>query len=163
MISKKLETFLKKQKVAYKAIAHKTVFTAFDTAATLKAKLNEVGKTLVLKVEPAVLWGKKTSNYVLVLLPANLRLDLQKLKKQLKVKKLEIVKEKAIQKAGKLKGGAIPPFALFANIPTYIDKALLKTKSVIVNAGTHTDSLRLKAKDLIKSGGKALGSFGKRK
>jgi Ala-tRNA(Pro) deacylase len=161
MMPKKLEKFLKEQKIKYEVIAHKTVFTAYDTAATLKRKLNEVAKTLVVKVEPGIEYGKKTANYVLVVLPASLRLDLQKLKRELKVKKIEIVKEKVMTKVMKFKPGAIPPFSLFAKIPTYIDRGMLKAKSVIVSAGTYTESLKMKGQDLIKAGGKAVGSFGK--
>lgn len=163
MVSKKLQIFLKASKIKYEALSHKTVYTAFDTAATLKKKLQEVAKTLVLKVEPGITFGKKTSNYILIVLPASLKADLQKLKKLLKVKKIEIVKERAIEKALKVKGGAVPPFAFFLKVPTYLDRALSKTKSIIANAGSHTDSLKVKVKELVKAGGKVIGSFGKKK
>ena len=87
-IPAKVTSLLKKAKVSFKEIQHKTVYTAYDAAQTMKAKLNEVVKTLVVKTE---------KGYVLAVLPANMRLDIQKLKKMLGVKKIEIAKEKVMK------------------------------------------------------------------
>ena len=83
-IPKKVINFLEKGKVKYEAIGHRTVYTAFDKAKTLKrgplaggwrvgrSPEKMVGKTLILKMD-----GKLT----VVLIPANKNLDLQKFKK----------------------------------------------------------------------------------
>lgn len=142
-ISKKVIEHLKKNKIKFKEIAHKTVFTAFDLSKTLKEKLNRISKTLVIKTD---------KGYVLVVLPADRMVDFGKLKKLLGAKKIEIAKEKVMKDVFKVKPGTLTPFAtLHKKVPLYIDKALIRAKEILVSAGSYTDSLRLKVKDLMKA------------
>jgi len=141
MISKKILSYLEKNKIFHEIVSHKKVFTARDLAATLKEKTNKIAKTLLVKVG-----GKK---YILVIVPANLKLDFNKIKKALKIDKAELATEKAIAKVLKLKPGTVLPFGSLYKLEILIDKALLKTEKVLVGAGTFTESLRLKVKDLV--------------
>lgn len=141
MISQKVLSFLKRNKITYQVVRHKQVFTAFDLATTLKEKMNKIAKTLVVQAD---------KKYVLVVLPAHLRVDFNKLKKALKAKVVEMAPEKAMSKAFKIKPGAITPFGGIHKVETYLDKALLKVKEVLVGAGSFTDSLRLQTRDLAK-------------
>lgn len=152
-IPKKLQKYLDKNKIKHEILKHKTVFTVYDKAKTLGKKLGEIAKTLALKADKM---------HVLVVVPASHRVDLIKLKKILKVKKLEIAKEQALNKIFKMKPGTHVPFGTFHKIPVYIDKALLKNKLVIVSGGSYTESLKMKAKDLLNTGAKALVSFSKK-
>lgn len=142
-IPKKVIEHLKKNKIKFEQIAHKTVFTAFDLAKTLKEKLNRISKTLVIKTD---------KGYVLVVLPADRMVDFAKLKKLLGAKKIEIAKEKVMKDVFKIKPGTVTPFAtLHKKVPLYIDKALIRAKEILVSAGSYTDSLRLKVSDLMKA------------
>jgi prolyl-tRNA editing enzyme YbaK/EbsC (Cys-tRNA(Pro) deacylase) len=49
LVPRKVLNFLKKNKIKYEIIEHKTVYTAFDKARTLKLKPDIIGKTLILK------------------------------------------------------------------------------------------------------------------
>lgn len=147
MIPAKILNYLKKNKISHEVIQHKVVYTAYDLANTLAKKLNEIAKTLVVKVD---------KGYVLVVLPANLRLDLAKVKKALKAKSVELAPEKVMEKVFKVKPGAITPFGSLHKVEVLLDKALLKTQKAIVSAGSFTDSLRLKVKDLQKLEGATL-------
>ena len=138
---KKVLAHLDKYKVRYTHVPHKTVYTAYDLANTLKKKLNEIAKTLVVKVD---------KRYVLVVLPANVRVDLQKVKKVLKAESVHLLPEGVMEKIFKIKAGTITPFGSLHGAEVLLDKALLKTKEVIVNAGSFTDAVRMKAKDLHK-------------
>jgi Cys-tRNA(Pro) deacylase len=142
-IPKKVIEHLKKNKIKFEQIAHKTVFTTFDLAKTLKEKLNRISKTLVIKTD---------KGYVLVVLPADRMVDFAKLKKLLGAKKIEIAKEKVMKDIFKIKPGTVTPFAtLHKKVPLYIDKALIRAKEILVSAGSYTDSLRLKVSDLMKA------------
>lgn len=141
MISQKVLSFLKKNKITYQVVHHKQVFTAFDLSNTLKEKLNKIAKTLVVRAD---------KKYVLVVLPAHLRVDFNKLKKALKAKAVEMAPEETMAKIFKIKPGAITPFGGLHKVETYLDKALFKAKEVLVGAGSFTDSLRLQTKDLAK-------------
>jgi Ala-tRNA(Pro) deacylase len=152
-IPKKLQNYLDKNKIKHEILKHKKVFTVYDKAQTLGRKLGEIAKTLAVKADKI---------YALVVVPASHRVDLGKLKKILKVKKLEIAKEQALNKIFKMKPGTHVPFGTFHKIPVYIDKALLKNKLVIVSGGSYTESLKMKAKDLLNAGAQALTSFSKK-
>ena len=87
MLPKKLQAFLEKQKIAYEALTHKTVYTAFDAAQTLKIKLSEIAKVVITHIEPSIKFGAGTKDYVMLVLPAHLRVDFAKVKKLLKNRK----------------------------------------------------------------------------
>ena len=175
-IPKKVINFLEKGKVKYEIIKHRTVYTAFDKAKTLKISEKMVGKTLVLKTD-----GK----LAIVLIPANKNLDLQKFKKLAKalpvaclpdrqgrqVKKIDFASERLIKNKFKgVKVGAIPPFGLqparhpTKKILTFIDKSLLKNPKIIVNGGDYNFSIKLKSKEIKKLVPDSIfGNFGKKK
>lgn len=148
-MQKKVFAHLDKNKVRYTHVPHKTVYTAYDLANTLKKKLNEIAKTLVVKVD---------KKYILVVLPANVRVDLEKVKKVLKAESAHLVPEKIMEKIFKIKAGTMTPFGSLHGAEVLLDKALLKTQEVIVNAGTFTDAVRMKAKDLHKLENATLGN-----
>lgn len=141
-IPKTVAAYLKKANKKFEQISHKTVYTGYDLAQTLKRKLNEVGKALLVKADTA---------HVLVVLPASKRLDLGKLKKALKVKSISLVPEKAMTKLlATSKTAAITAFGGLHKFQTVVDRGLLKTKDVFLQAGNFTDSVRMKVGDFVK-------------
>ena len=77
-VPKPLVKFLDKHGINYDVLEHKTVYTAYDLAQTLKKEVKDIAKTLALKAD---------KQYILIVLPASHKADLAKLKKLLKVKK----------------------------------------------------------------------------
>ncbi|MBI5621521.1 YbaK/EbsC family protein [Candidatus Falkowbacteria bacterium] len=150
MISKKILNYLDQHKIKYDVLDHRTIYTAYDLANTLKADLRKIAKTLLVEAD---------KNFYLVVLPANYRLDLKKLKTALQVKKVSIPDEKKMVKVLKVKVGGITPFGAMHRLQTVVDKSLLKTQDVIMNAGSFTQSLRLRAKDFLKLEEVKLGNF----
>lgn len=156
-IKKKLLKHLDKGGISYEVVPHKKVYTAYDLAQTLRHSLDGIAKTLLVKVElPKV---EKRGEYFVVVLPASYRANFNKIKKALKAKKVMMATEKAMMKLG-MEPGAITPFGPYHKVEVLLDKALLKTKSALVRAGSYTESLRVKVKDLHKQEGITLGQFG---
>lgn len=153
MLPKKIINFLEKHNVNYEILEHKTVYTAFDMAQTLGKKLSEITKTLAIKAD---------KKYFLLVIPADRKVNFEKLEKLLKVKKAKIVKEIDIKKIFKVKPGTLIPFVAFHKIPVYLDKTLLKNKIIIVSGGSYTESLKLKVNDLLGQGAEALTAFSKK-
>jgi prolyl-tRNA editing enzyme YbaK/EbsC (Cys-tRNA(Pro) deacylase) len=83
-MQKKLLNFLKKSKIKFEVISHKTVYTAKDKAQTLKVPEKKVGKTLILKAN---------KNLFFVLIPARKQLDLKKIQQKTKEKKKKNLKK----------------------------------------------------------------------
>jgi len=140
-IPKKVESYLKKTNRKFEQISHKTVYTAYDLAQTLKRELKDIAKALVIKADKA---------YVLVIVPASAKVNLKKLKKALGARKISIPDEKVMVKVFKVKPGAISAFGKLHKVETFVDKSLLKARDIILQAGSFTDSIRMKAKDYVE-------------
>lgn len=140
-IPKKISNFLDRAKVKYRPLSHRTVFTAFDLATTLGEKPERVAKAVLVRA------GKRV---VLAVVPAHARLDLGKIAKALTVA-VKDVKIAAESTLGKLpwKPGTTPPFGSLAKVEVVLDRALAKSKEIIVRTGSVTDSLVMRTKDLI--------------
>jgi len=141
-VPQKLIKFLDSNKIKYEVIKHRTVYTAFDKAATLRVPPKIVGKTLVIKLEKSP---------ALVLIPANKNLDKQKLKKIAKAKNIDFIKEAWMKKNLKgIKIGTVPPFGNLWKLPTFADKGLFRNPKIIINGGEYTFSIKIKAGDMKK-------------
>jgi Ala-tRNA(Pro) deacylase len=151
-ISKPLEKYLKQSKVKYEVVPHKKVFTVYDLAQTLRLKLDSIVKTLLVKVD---------RRYVLVVMPAHYRLDFGKLKKILRAKKVDIAREKDMEKF-KVKPGAMMPFGALHKLEVVADKSILKAKEALFSAGSFTDSVKLKLKDYVNVATPLLADVGKK-
>lgn len=153
-IPKKLLNYLDKAKIGYKIVRHKTVYTAYDAAQTMRTKLSEIAKTLVVRADKI---------YVLAVLPASRNLDLSKLKKLLKAKKIEIARENIMKKIFKVRPGAVTPFGEIYKVPVYIDRALLRAKKIVSGAGNFEDSVVMTVKNFSKVTKGVIGDFGKKR
>jgi len=141
-VPKRLIKFLEKNKTKYEIIKHRTVYTAFDKAATLRVTPKIIGKTLLVKLD---------KNPALVLIPANKNLDKQKLKKIAKIKSIDFIKEAWMKKNLKgIKIGAIPPFGNLWKLQTFLDRGLAQNQKIIINGGNYTFSIKIKTGDMKK-------------
>lgn len=140
-IPAKIKNYLTKNKLKFEILKHKTVYTAYDLAQTTRLKLEQIGKTLFVKAD---------KDYYVVLLPGHRRLNLPKLKKILKAKKVSIVKEKEMAVRLKIKPGAITPFGSLYKVGVVVDSSLAKVTDALFGAGSFTESLRVKVKDYLK-------------
>ncbi len=155
MVPVKVKNFLAKNKIKYDVVKHKTVYTAYDLAQTLKKKLGEVAKALVVKLD---------KGHAIVVLPASHQVDFKILKKVTGAKKVDIDRENVMTKLFKIKPGAISAIhGPLHKIPVYVDKAVLKAQKIVAQAGSFEESLHLKAKDFVKAIEGKLASFAKKK
>jgi len=156
VVPKRIINFLDKSKIKYEIIEHKTVYTAFDKAQTLKVKPRIIGKTLILR-------GDKDLKVVLI--GANKNLDLKKFKQLGKFKKVDFVSEKEVKKKFKgAKVGAIPAFGNLWKFKTFIDRSIFKEKEIFLNGGDYNFSIKINPEDFKKlAPDLIIGSFSKAK
>jgi prolyl-tRNA editing enzyme YbaK/EbsC (Cys-tRNA(Pro) deacylase) len=148
-IPKSVISHLNKNKVKFEVVPHRTVYTAYDLAQTLGEKLENIAKTLLVKVElPKI--EKKGARYYMIMVPASYRIDFKAIQKYLKAVKVEMAKEKEMIKLGMLPGAGTPFVSMYKDVGLIIDNSLAKVGKAMVRAESLTDSLRLKVKDLIK-------------
>lgn len=150
-IPAKIKNYLIKKKLKFEIVKHKTVYTAYDLAQTTRSRLEQIGKTLFVKAD---------RDYYLILLPGHRRLNIPKLKKILKAKKISIVKEKEMAKKLKIKPGAITPFGSLYKLGVVVDKSLAGVTEALFGAGSFTESLRFKIKDYLKTEEPLKGDIG---
>jgi prolyl-tRNA editing enzyme YbaK/EbsC (Cys-tRNA(Pro) deacylase) len=140
-VPKKVKNYLDKQGIDYEEVVHKTVYTAYDAAQTLKKELKDIAKNLLVKAD---------NTYALVVVPADKKLDLNKIKKALGAKKISIPTEKVMLKVLKIKPGAISSFGKLHKLEMLVDKAMVGTKKAVFSTGSMTDSVLMKVKDYVQ-------------
>jgi len=153
----KVVKYLEKAGVDHDILEHKTVYTAFDAAATMKKKMDEIAKSLLVKAD---------KDYFLVLLPADKNLDLKKLGACIgaqtgkKIKVVKIPGEKIMEDLLKIKAGAMSAFGNLHKLPVVMDKAMTKAKKAVFSSGSFNHSVEMLVKDFIELEQAVLGSFG---
>ena len=140
-IPQKVKDYLDKQDIDYEELAHKTVYTAYDAAQTLKKELKQIAKNLLVQAD---------KTFALVVVPADKKVDLNKIKKALGVKKVSIPNEKVMIKVLKIKPGAISSFGKLHKLELIVDKAMLGAKQAVFSTGSYTDSVLMKVKDYVQ-------------
>src|SRR5215218_1050533 len=136
-------SFLEEAGVDFDVLEHAHTERAADEAAALGIEPQEVAKTLVL-VAP--------SGNVRAVLAASERVDLHKVAAVLGVggKKVHLASEDDLARDyGDFELGAVPPFGGRED-QVIVDERLAGRDSVVLEAGTHEQSVRLKAADLVR-------------
>ncbi|MFA6593750.1 MAG: YbaK/EbsC family protein [Candidatus Buchananbacteria bacterium] len=141
-IPAKVKKYLDAKGIDYEELAHKTVYTAYDAAQTLKKQLKEIAKTILIEAD---------KTHVLVVLPADKKIDMAKLKKVLGAKSVRIPDEKVMIKVLKIKPGTLSSFGRLHDMEVVVDKAMVGVKKAVVSTGSFTDSVLMKVKDFVQS------------
>jgi Ala-tRNA(Pro) deacylase len=140
---------LERASIAYELIGHPRTTSAAAEAHALGLDPREVAKTVVL-VTP--------DGFVRAVLPASERLDLGKVRTILDTKDVQLATEEVL-------AGAYPDFELGAVPPltggdrVLVDRRLCENDSVVLEAGTHEQSLRLRTADLVELSGARLADL----
>jgi len=158
-VPKRVLDHLKKTKLKFEVVPHKTVYTAFDLAQTLGEKLENIAKTLLVKVELPKL-SKQGPRYYVVAVPASYRVDLKAVQKYLKALRAELANEKEMAKLGILPGAGTPFVSMYKDVGLLMDHALARVGKGLVRAESFTDSLRVQIKDLIRTEQALIGKVG---
>ncbi|MGZ4347404.1 MAG: aminoacyl-tRNA deacylase [Gaiellaceae bacterium] len=131
--------------VDYDLIEHRRTETASDEARAIGVAPDEVAKTIVLTV------GER---YVRAVIPACDHLDLRKVRQHLADKRARLASEAELALAFPMyELGAVPPFGVPAGDRVLFDRRLAERDSVVLEAGSHTESLRMKTADLLSLSG----------
>jgi Ala-tRNA(Pro) deacylase len=156
-LPEKLMKYLDAAGINHNILEHKTVYTAYDAAATMGKKLNEIAKSLLIAAD---------KDYYIVILPADQNLDFNKLNAFLtkqfgkKIKVVKIPGEKIMEDIFKVKAGTLSAFGKLHNLPVVVDKTLAKVKQAIFSSGSFNHSVVMAVKDFTKLENAVLGSFG---
>ena len=158
-VPKKIINYLDKRGAKYAIVTHRKVYTAYDAAQTMKKKLDEIVKNLLIKTD---------KGFVVVVLPASKNINLAKLKKLMNahgkgIKKVEMPKEQVMVRLFKVKPGALPAFGSLHNLEVYMDKSMKKIKKAVFASGSFTESIEMAMKEFEKLEEPIVGLFSEAK
>ncbi|NMB48608.1 YbaK/EbsC family protein [Candidatus Kuenenbacteria bacterium] len=184
-MNKKLIKYLNDNKVKYQLLEHRTVYTAYDVAATMHVKLGEIAKSLLVKFNKPFEDGRKP--YALAVVGADKNIDLKKLSKVVsdwavklnrelrarkpekgkkpvidiynKIAKTDLPKEKDMKDKFKVGAGAMSAFGSFYKLPVFMDKGFSKKEKAIFSSGSFTESIKMPVAGFIKLERVMIGSF----
>ncbi len=93
---------------------------------------------------------KAGDEFVLLVLPADRKLDSRKARDALAVKSLRFATKEEVHQLTGLQPGSIPPFGSLFQLPTYCDPALGSNASINFNAGDHAISIQMNSNDFVQ-------------
>jgi nondiscriminating aspartyl-tRNA synthetase len=145
-----IRDLLDSNKIGYQVFEHEAVFTSEQAAKVRGTELKQGAKALVMFGDDKPL---------MVVLPANLKVDTTQFKKENKVKDLRMASAEEVEKLTSTKVGAVPPFGNLFNLPLFVDKKMGENEEVAFNAGEHTKSIKMKYADFEKVTNPVIGNY----
>ena len=135
----RLESYLRDNQVSFETHHHPTAFTAQEVAASEHTP----GK-MVVKVVMVLADGE----LVMLAMPAPYQADLDRVGEVLGATEVRLAHEEEFASAfPDCEVGAMPPFGNLYDLPVYVDEALAEDETIVVQAGTHTDTIHLNYAD----------------
>ena len=133
-VSKRLVSFLDDHGVPYEIIPHRRDYTAQMAAADTHTPGKEFAKAVLLK---------QAGDYLLAVLPAHRRVDLERLERRVGGV-VDLADEHAIgQMFPDCEVGAEPPFGNLYDLPTLVSRELTGDESITFNSGSHQEAIRM--------------------
>jgi Ala-tRNA(Pro) deacylase len=128
---------------AFELLPHRQAYTSTDEARALDIDAGEVLKTLAVRTGPG---------YVLAVIPASQRLDLQLVRDALGDHQARLASEEELARdfAG-YQLGALPPLGALLGSQVFLDPEVLNHDTVVFAAGTQTESVRIRTRELFAS------------
>jgi len=140
-VFERLHARLQQSGVPFTVLRHEPVFTSEQAAAVRGTSLASGAKALVVKA------GER---FVLLVVPADRKLDSKKARTGLQVKALRFATAEEVHELTGLKPGSIPPFGSLFGLPTCCDPALAENTSINFNAGDHAISVQMSHDDFVR-------------
>jgi len=140
-VYEKIIKLLEKREIEFQKYEHESVFTSEESAKVRGTTVHQGAKALVLQAD---------KEFILLVLPADLKADLNRFKEILKFKKLAMASKESVEAKTGLEVGSIPPFGSLLGMKTYLDVRLSDNDEIAFNVGRHNKSVKMKYSDFVK-------------
>lgn len=137
-ISQRLRDLLDHAGVKYTVVTHSPAYTAQEIAQSLNTPVREIAKAVVIKVD---------SRLALAVLPAQVRVDLERLGAALKGTVVIATESEFAEAFPDCELGAMPPFGALYGLRTWVDESLTRDREIVFNAGSHSEAIRMSFDD----------------
>jgi Ala-tRNA(Pro) deacylase len=149
-VTARLLAFLRANGATFTVLTHAPVRTSAEAAQVRGTPLEQGAKALVCHAD---------ARTVLIVLPADRRLDGRAFKRERDVRNVRMVSAEELHALTGLEPGAVPPFGALFGLPTFVDARLLDQPQLAFNAGSRTTSLILATADYARLAEATIGHF----
>lgn len=137
-----IKDLLDSKNISFRHITHDTIGRdSLSASKTRGTDISRGAKALVLET--------KDKKIFQVVISADLRLDLKKVKTVLGQKNVSLAHPDNVFALSDCVVGSVPPFGILWNIDVFVDESILKKEEVVFSAGTLEDSIFIKPQDLV--------------
>jgi Ala-tRNA(Pro) deacylase len=126
--------------IAFGVLRHAPVYTSEEAAAVRGVPLSSGAKALIVKAG---------EGFVMLIVPADRKLDSKKARAALGVKNTRFATREEVEQLTGLQPGSIPPFGSLFGLTTYCDPALKDNETINFNAGDHGISVSMTCADYL--------------
>lgn len=134
-----LDEFLNSRQVPFEKMSHRPAYTANRVAQTLHVPGREMAKSVLLRTD---------RGYVLAVLPATHRVDLEEIRSELGEDHIAMATEDDMcQVFPDCERGAMPPFGSMYHVPTIVDDTLAADDEIVFEGQNHEEAIRMSYRD----------------
>lgn len=141
-IPQHIKAFLDSKGVTYRHHTHPQEFTAPRVAESQHVSGRELAKSVMVVADDRL---------VMAVIPANERLDVEKLAHLLGAAGVRLATERDFEdRFPDCEVGAEPPLGKLYDLPLWLDASFEEHETITFNAGTHTDTIEMSVEDYQK-------------
>jgi Ala-tRNA(Pro) deacylase len=134
----RLDEFLSRNHVSFERLRHPSTYTANRIAQSLHVPGRKMAKSVLIRTN---------HGYMLVVLPASCRIDMDRLRQELGEPEIELATEDEIEQLfDDCERGAMPPFGSLYHLPTVVDDTLAQDE-IVFEGQDHDEAMRMAYKD----------------
>jgi Ala-tRNA(Pro) deacylase len=148
-----ISMYLDSQHVSYQSRTHAPAYTAQGIAQAQHLSGKKLAKVVMIIADE--------NKLVMAVLPANCRVDLDRLGQLLNAKTIRISTEEEFEDIfPDCELGAMPPFGNLYHLEVWVDGSLKSHNDICFNAGTHADVIQMDFQDFFRLVQPNIASFG---
>ncbi|MEX0712430.1 MAG: YbaK/EbsC family protein [Pirellulales bacterium] len=151
-----LKEFLAQRQVGFEVIEHPTTYDAQRLAHSVHTPGSQVAKTVLLHADHDFV-------EVLAVLPADCKVDMQKVSQALGGAEVELATEAQVaEHCPDCEVGVLPPFGSQYGLNTLVDESLARQKEIVFEGNSHHEAIRMSFEDYRRLENPTIISFSRR-
>jgi Ala-tRNA(Pro) deacylase len=152
-LTRRIVDLLTSRGVAHRVLRHEPVRTSEEASRVRGTPLEAGAKALVCHADDRV---------VLIVVPADARLDNRAFRQQAGVKNVRMIAPERVQELVGAPVGAVPPFGSLFGLPTFADREVVEREVIAFNIGARNVSVTMAGPDYAALEQPTLGQFARR-
>ena len=152
-LTRRIVDLLESRGVAHRLLRHAPVLTSEEASRVRGTPLEAGAKALVCHADDRI---------VLIVVPADARLDNRAFRQQADVKNVRMIDAERVQELVGAPVGAVPPFGSLFGLPTYADHEVVERDLIAFNVGARDVSVTMAGPDYAALEQPTLGRYARR-